>query len=60
MLVNAVGITPAAASLSDSNAKQTAWRAARQCRFIIQGCLREEEWKDADEEFYSVILEAIG
>ena len=30
-------------------------RLARQCRFIIQACLREEEWADADREFYRVI-----
>jgi hypothetical protein len=30
-------------------------RLAKQCRHIIQGCLREEEWRDADFEFYRVI-----
>ncbi len=30
-------------------------RLARQCRNIIQSCLREEEWRDADTEFYRVI-----
>jgi hypothetical protein len=33
----------------------TIWRLARECRQIVQGCLREEEWRDADSEFYSVI-----
>lgn len=32
---------------------------ARRCRFIIQACLREEEWADADLEFYLVIREAL-
>jgi hypothetical protein len=30
-------------------------RLAKQCRHIIQGCLREDEWRDADLEFYRVI-----
>lgn len=34
-----------------------ALRIARRCRHIVQGCLREEEWADADHEFYVVILE---
>ena len=29
-------------------------RIARQCRHVIQGVLREEEWIDADREFYRV------
>jgi hypothetical protein len=36
-----------------------ALRMARRCRHIVQGCLREEEWADADAEFYSVILEEL-
>jgi hypothetical protein len=31
-------------------------RLARECRIIIQACLREEEWDDAEEEFRWVIL----
>lgn len=30
-------------------------RLARECRHIIQAVLREEEWADADREFYRVI-----
>lgn len=30
-------------------------RLARQCRSIVQGVLREEEWRDCDLEFYRVI-----
>jgi len=36
-----------------------ALRTARRCRRIIQTCLREEEWRDADEEFCAVILAAM-
>lgn len=34
---------------------EAAWRMARECRSIVQGCLREEEWQDADREFFQVI-----
>ncbi len=34
-------------------------RLARQCRFIIQACLREEEWADADREFYRIIRQGL-
>ncbi len=30
-------------------------RLARACRNVVQACLREEEWRLADEEFYKVI-----
>jgi hypothetical protein len=30
-------------------------RMAQGCRTIIQSCLREEEWPDADHEFFEVI-----
>ena len=29
-------------------------RLARECRSIVQVCLREEEWADADREFYRI------
>jgi hypothetical protein len=35
---------------------QIAIRVARQCREVIQTCLREEEWADAEEEFRWLIL----
>ncbi|MFO0887931.1 MAG: hypothetical protein U0790_02170 [Isosphaeraceae bacterium] len=38
---------------------EAAIRTARQCRTIIQAVLREEEWPDADREFYLVIREAM-
>jgi hypothetical protein len=38
---------------------EAAWRIARDCRNAIQGCLREEEWQDADREFHRVILQGI-
>jgi hypothetical protein len=40
----------------DERLHEAASRMARACRRIIQGCLRDEEWRDADEEFYRVIL----
>jgi hypothetical protein len=33
-----------------------AWRIAKKCRGIVQACLREEEWRDADREFFRVII----
>lgn len=36
---------------------------ARQCVFVIRGCLREEEWQDARSEFERIIrdeLELLG
>lgn len=32
---------------------------AKRCVFIIRGCLREEEWIDAEEEFRRIILEGL-
>ena len=34
-------------------------RLARKCRNIVQACLREEEWGDADRAFYEVIREGL-
>ena len=36
-----------------------ATRLARECRNIIQTCLREEEWIDCDREFYLIIREGL-
>ncbi|HEY4308775.1 MAG TPA: hypothetical protein VGN12_04915 [Pirellulales bacterium] len=44
-------ITSAEVSSDDA----LAWQLARQCREIVQSCLREEEWTDADREFFAVI-----
>lgn len=33
---------------------------AIRCRHIIQGCLRGEEWQDADEAFFQVIAEELA
>ncbi len=44
-----------------SNNDARAWQLARKCRHIVQGCLREEEWQDADQEFFEIIREeALG
>ncbi len=39
---------------TDARTHETAIRIARRCRNIVQACLREEEWADADREFYKV------
>lgn len=39
--------------------KKFARMCARRCRSIVQGCLREEEWLDADLEFYGAIEDEI-
>lgn len=43
----------------DPRVHETAIGMARRCRFIIQAVLREEEWADADYEFYPVIHEGL-
>jgi hypothetical protein len=44
---------------TDRRTHETAVRMAVQCRRIVQACLREEEWIDADREFYAVIREGL-
>jgi len=39
---------------------ELAWRLARKCRGIVQACLREEEWLDADRELFGVISEGLA
>jgi hypothetical protein len=39
--------------------RELAWQLAHECRHVIQGCLREEEWPDADREFYAIIEEGL-
>jgi hypothetical protein len=46
-----VGATPP----TDRQTHEAAVRLAVQCRRIVQACLREEEWLDADREFYLII-----
>lgn len=40
------------------------WSLARNlgrgCRRVIQSCLREEEWGDADEEFARIIFDGLN
>jgi hypothetical protein len=36
--------------------RNAARRIAVDCRRVVQGCLREEEWQDADVEFAAIIL----
>jgi hypothetical protein len=44
---------------TDARTHETAIRIARRCRHIIQGVLREEEWREADREFYRVAREEL-
>ena len=44
---------------TDRRTHQLAMRLARQCRRIVQACLREEEWGDADREFYEIIRQGL-
>lgn len=44
---------------ADPRIHQEAILLARRCRHIIQAVLREEEWAEADREFYLVIREGI-
>jgi hypothetical protein len=40
---------------TDARTHALAIRLARECRNIIQACLMESEWRDADMAFYEVI-----
>jgi hypothetical protein len=44
---------------TDRRLHETAVRIAVRCRRIVQVCLREEEWIDADREFYLIIREEL-
>ena len=44
---------------TDDRTHQAAIRIARRCRHVIQVCLREEEWPDADREFYRICREEL-
>jgi hypothetical protein len=46
--------------LASDAADKVAWRIAQECRGIVQACLREEEWQDADREFFSVVAKGIA
>ncbi len=43
----------------DPRVHATAMRLARACRYVIQAVLGEEEWRDADREFYLVIRQGL-
>ena len=38
---------------------KAALRMAWRCRRVVQGCLREEEWADADTEFHAIIMKGL-
>jgi hypothetical protein len=44
---------------ADPRIHEAAVRMARRCRYLIQACLREEEWRDCDLEFYLVLREEL-
>lgn len=44
---------------TDAATHEAAVRLAVQCRRMIQACLREEEWIEADRQFYQVIREGL-
>jgi hypothetical protein len=44
---------------TDAHTHEAAIRIARRCRSIIQAVLREEEWADADREFYRIAREEL-
>jgi len=45
----------ASGAAADTSIDALAWRLARQCREVVLACLREEEWPDADREFFNAI-----
>ena len=44
---------------ADPRIHEAAIRIARRCRRVIQCLLREEEWAEADREFYRVAREEL-
>lgn len=44
---------------TDRRTHETAIGLARKCRHVIQAVLREEEWADADLEFYRIIRKGL-
>lgn len=44
---------------TDAPTHEAAIRIARRCRHVIQAVLREEEWMDADLEFYRIAREEL-
>ena len=64
-LVDAAVASPnswqSASTLIDLGAAEgLAWRVARRCREVVQSCLREEEWADADQEFFRIISDGVS
>jgi hypothetical protein len=41
--------------IADPTIHSLSIRLAKQCRNVVQSCLREEEWRDCDLEFYKII-----
>jgi len=51
---------PSAHLPTDPRTHEAAIRIARRCRHVIQACLREDEWADADREFYRICREELA
>jgi hypothetical protein len=43
----------------DPTVHEAAVKMARECRFIVQACLRPEEFLEADREFYAIIRQGL-
>jgi hypothetical protein len=52
-------LRPVAHMPTDARTHEVCVRIARRCRNVVQACLREEEWGEADREFYRVAREEI-
>lgn len=46
-------------NLSDQAVESLGKQIAKKCVFIIRGCLREEEWFDAEQEFALIVSEVL-
>lgn len=44
---------------SSNQLEELCWSLARDCRGVVQACLREEEWRDADAEFFDAIYSGL-
>lgn len=46
--------------ISGESLDAVALKLAKRCRSVVQACLREEEWLDADQAFFDIIRHGIG
>lgn len=57
---HAVGSADSARPANGVMPDELAWQMARRCRSVVQSCLPEEEWTDADQEFFEVITKELA